>query len=120
VYFPPRGGRRIDIALVRAVPDSFVDALVGASSVTLDVERARGQHVAYVSLLESAGYAIAHIAADERHPDSVFVEDTAVVVQATAVIARSGAPARRGEGSGFLMRGSIYSATVRTHRRGVQ
>lgn len=87
----------MDTALVRGVPDSFIDALRGESGPALDADLARNQHGAYVTLLESAGYAIDAVAADERHPDSAFVEDTAVVVGSTAVVARSGAPTRRGE-----------------------
>lgn len=87
----------MDSALVRGVPDSFIDALRGGSGPALDADLAREQHGVYVALLESAGYAIEAVAADERHPDSVFVEDTAVVVGLTAVVARSGAPTRRGE-----------------------
>ena len=87
----------MDSALVRGVTDSFIDALRGGSGPALDADLAREQHGVYVALLESAGYAIEAVAADERHPDSVFVEDTAVVVGLTAVVARSGAPTRRGE-----------------------
>ena len=87
----------MDTALVRGVPDSFIDALRRKSGPALDADLARNQHGAYVAALESAGYAIETVAADERHPDSVFVEDTAVVVGSTAVIARSGALSRRGE-----------------------
>ncbi len=87
----------MDTALVRGVPDSFIDALRGRSGPALDADLARKQHGAYVALLELAGYAIEAVAADERYPDSVFVEDTAVVVGSTAVIAHSGAPSRRGE-----------------------
>ncbi len=87
----------MDSALVRGVPDSFIDALRRGSGPALDADLARKQHGVYVALLESAGYAIEAVAADERHPDSVFIEDTAVVVGLTAVVARSGAPSRRGE-----------------------
>jgi len=87
----------VDTALVRGVPDSFIDALRGGSGPALDADLARKQHGVYVALLESAGYAIEAVAADERHPDCVFIEDTGVVLRSTAVIARSGAPSRRGE-----------------------
>ncbi len=37
------------------------------------------------------------LAADERHPDGTFVEDTAVVAAGVAVASRPGAPTRAGE-----------------------
>lgn len=37
------------------------------------------------------------LAADERHPDGTFVEDTAVVAARVAVATRPGAPTREGE-----------------------
>jgi dimethylargininase len=48
-------------------------------------------------MLERAGYRIQFVAADEAHPDCVFIEDTVVVVGDVAVITRPGAPSRRGE-----------------------
>ena len=40
-----------------------------------------------------------HLPPDERHPDSTFVEDTAIVTSRGAVITRPGAPSRLGEAS---------------------
>ena len=87
----------MEVALVRDVPDSFEGALRAASGPALDPSLARKQHGEYVARLETAGYVIERIAADERHPDCVFVEDAAVVMGPVAVIARSGAASRRGE-----------------------
>jgi dimethylargininase len=63
----------------------------------IDIERAAGQHAAYVQRLREAGLTVYELAADPRLPDSVFVEDPAVVVDEVAVIARMGAESRRGE-----------------------
>ena len=87
----------LSTAVVRDVPDSFVEALRGESGPPLDADLARSQHGAYVSALRSAGYAIEMVAADEDHPDCVFIEDTAVVLGSVAVITRCAAPSRRGE-----------------------
>ena len=84
-------------ALVRPVPRSFARALVGRPGTRLDPVRAAQQHTGYVDVLRSAGYMIEEIPADDAYPDSVFVEDAAVVVGATAVATRSGAQSRRGE-----------------------
>jgi dimethylargininase len=49
--------------------------------------------------LEEAGHTIEVIPADEAQPDSVFIEDTAVIVGEVAVIARPREVSRRGETS---------------------
>lgn len=85
------------IALVRAVPDSFVDALVMGERPAIDLGRARSQHAAYRKLLEGDGYEVRVIVADEAYPDCPFVEDTAVVLDTVAVATRPGSPQRRGE-----------------------
>lgn len=89
-------------ALVRGIPDSFASALSAAPrEVAIDVALARVQHAAYVAALEAAGVTVVELPADERYPDCVFVEDTAVVAGEAggglALIARPGAPSRRGE-----------------------
>jgi dimethylargininase len=37
------------------------------------------------------------LGADERHPDSVFIEDTAVMIDRCAIVANPGMASRRGE-----------------------
>ncbi len=85
------------IALVRAVPESFPRALVQGQRPAIDLDRARAQHDSYRELLAGAGYEVVTVPADEEHPDCPFVEDTAVVLDTIAVVARPGAPERRGE-----------------------
>jgi len=87
-------------ALVRGVPDSFASALSAAprdASSQIDVPLARAQHAAYRAALEASGAEVVSLPADERFPDCVFVEDTAVIVDGLALITRPGAPSRRGE-----------------------
>ena len=86
-----------DHALLRELPNTFSHALVRKGSPKLDVARAREQHVNYQHHIESAGYQTTVLPADPRHPDCLFVEDAAVVVGQTVLIARSGAESRRGE-----------------------
>jgi dimethylargininase len=61
----------------------------------IDVALARAQHRAYVDALRVDR--VIQLPASEAHPDSCFVEDTAVVVGRRAAITRMGAPSRRGE-----------------------
>ena len=63
----------------------------------IDLDRARTQHRQYEECLAGLGCEITRLAAEPRLPDSVFVEDTAVVLDELAVIARPGARSRRAE-----------------------
>jgi dimethylargininase len=84
-------------ALIRPVPGTFDRALVQGSGPALDTRLAREQHDEYRRRLEEAGYIISVVPPDDAHPDCVFIEDTAVIIGSVAVIARPGAPSRRGE-----------------------
>jgi dimethylargininase len=65
--------------------------------VPIDVERARAQHDAYEWALVELGCTVRRIDAGPDLPDSVFIEDTAVLFPDAAVIARPGAETRRFE-----------------------
>lgn len=84
-------------ALLREVADTFDRAIVSDGGRAPDVARARRQHESYAAALRRAGYAIEIVAADNDHPDCVFIEDMAVVIGSVAVAARPGAEERRGE-----------------------
>lgn len=64
---------------------------------TIDVGRARAQHAIYVSTLEDLGLEVIRIGRDDSLPDSCFVEDTAVVHGAKALVSRPAKEARRRE-----------------------
>jgi dimethylargininase len=63
----------------------------------IDVELARRQHADYEALLAELGCEVERVAPAPELPDSVFVEDTAVVLDEIAVLTRPGAPSRRDE-----------------------
>lgn len=63
----------------------------------IDLARAAAQHAAYERFLEEMGARVISLAAEPELPDSVFVEDPAVVVDEVAVLTRMGAVSRRGE-----------------------
>ncbi len=86
------------IALTRPVSPTLADCeLTHLERVMIDVERAARQHAGYEAALRSLGVVIVPIAAAPDHPDAVFVEDTAIVLDDLAVITRPGAESRRGE-----------------------
>lgn len=88
------------VALVRRPPRSY-QAFHAARGVSIDLARAAAQHASYVKALRSAGLGIEAIEPDERYPDSVFIEDTAVVWRNRALRARM-TPHREGEQSAVI------------------
>ena len=65
--------------------------------VCIDVDVARAQHAAYEDALRGLGCVIERLPSLPDLPDSVFVEDTAVVLPELAIATRPGARSRRGE-----------------------
>jgi dimethylargininase len=61
------------------------------------VGRAAAQHAGYEAALEVAGCRLLAVPAAPELPDAVFIEDTAVVLDEVAVLARPGAASRRAE-----------------------
>ena len=55
------------------------------------------QHARYCEALRECGLSITTLEADLDHPDSTFVEDTAVVTARSAILTRPGARSREGE-----------------------
>ena len=84
-------------ALLREVASTFDRAIVSEAGRRPDIDLAREQHGVYARALANAGYDVEVIAADDDHPDCVFIEDTAVIVGSMAVVTRPGAAERRGE-----------------------
>lgn len=86
------------IALTREVSPAIAQCeLTHLERTPIDLETARAQHDAYERCLASAGCVVQRLAADAGMPDSVFIEDIAVVFEEIAVIARPGAASRRAE-----------------------
>ncbi len=86
------------VALTREVSPAIARCeLVHLDRRPIDVDLARAQHRAYEAALREAGCEVRTLPADPELPDSVFVEDTAVVLDEVAVITRPGAASRRPE-----------------------
>ncbi len=84
-------------AIVRDVPNTIGAGITTADLGQPDAEKAREQHRSYRAALEDCGVEVVELDPDDRYPDSVFVEDTAVVTDRCAIITNPGAPERRGE-----------------------
>lgn len=75
----------------------------------IDLAKAHAQHAAYRRALEAAGARVVLLEGSVAHPDGVFVEDTAVVLDELAIVTSMGTAARRGETSDV-------EAELRRHR----
>ncbi len=88
-------------AIVRTPGENFADGLTTVDFGKPDFPKVRAQHAAYCDALEQCGLRVARLDADLDHPDSTFVEDTAVLTAKSAILARPGAPSRIGEVAGI-------------------
>jgi len=85
-------------ALVRRPSARLADGLVThIDRRPVDADLAQHQWQRYVAALEEAGWQPVEVEPAQECPDSAFVEDTMLVYERTAVIARSGAASRRPE-----------------------
>jgi len=66
-------------AIVRPPAPNFADGLTSAGLCTPDYQQALEQHAASCDALEQCGLELIRLEADERYPDSCFVEDAAIV-----------------------------------------
>ena len=60
-------------------------------------EKALQQHDTYIAALKQCGVEVTVLEADERYPDSCFVEDPALITRKCAIITNPGAASRNGE-----------------------
>lgn len=84
-------------AIVREPARSVVHGLRSDLSAVPDFEGVVREHRAYVAALREVGLAVDVLPALEAFPDSVFVEDPALVFSEDAIVLRPGAAARREE-----------------------
>jgi len=86
------------IAIVRMPSSRLADGeLTHQERVPVDPDLAERQWEDYVGALRAEGFAIAEVPPAEELPDSVFVEDTLVIIDGTAIVTRPGAVSRARE-----------------------
>ena len=116
---PSSPQRHARIALTRKVSSAMARCeLTHQERAAIDVALAREQHEAYERTLRSLGRRIESLLEEPELPDSVFVEDTAVVLDEVAVITRPGAPSRRPETASIAAVLGIHRALVRIESPG--
>ena len=84
-------------AIVRIPGSNFDAGLTTASLGVPQFEDVLAQHALYCAALKECGLSLTMLEADLRHPDSTFVEDTAVLTRRGAILTRPGAKSREGE-----------------------
>lgn len=86
------------LAITREISQAIVNCeLTHLARVPINVDRARRQHAQYQAALRRLGVAVLSLPEQPELADSVFVEDTALVLDEFAVILRPGAESRRPE-----------------------
>ena len=84
------------VALTRLPCPALADcALTFLERQPIDIARALEQHAAYRGLLSELGYRVIALNARDDLPDSVFVEDAAIVLDEVAIVPRMGNEKRR-------------------------
>lgn len=85
-------------AFTRAVSPRLAECeLTHLERTAIDAARAAAQHADYKEALRDAGFEVTRLPDLADHPDGVFVEDTAILVDGHAVITRPGVNSRIGE-----------------------
>ena len=84
-------------AIVRTPGRSVVDGLRAGDHEGPAYEAVAAEHAAYVKALEAAGLSVEVLPPLEAFPDSMFVEDPALVFTEGAILLRPGAPSRMDE-----------------------
>jgi len=92
-----KGGFLFTKAIVRAPAANFAEGLTTVDMGVPDFDLAIEQHARYCQALAECGLALTALDVDPRHPDSTFVEDTAILTERGAILTRPGAASRLGE-----------------------
>jgi dimethylargininase len=87
-----------DSTFVRPPPNSYGECVsANPHSGEIDVTLAKAQHRHYCSILKESGIEVIALPPLENFPDSVFIQDSALLGSRDSVIGRFGETRRRGE-----------------------
>jgi len=102
--------RLFDLVFVRPPANTYAECVSTAPTRDeIDVYLAREQHGRYVSTLKEYGIDVVELPSLEDFPDSVFMQDPALLGSQRAIIGRFGESARRGEEE-------VFFDALRSHR----
>ena len=101
------------IAITRDVSSRFNECeITHIERTPIDVNIARAEHHEYVEALKQLGCQVIELPEEPDLPDSVFVEDTAIILDEVAVITRPGADSRKPETESLIRALSPYRPFV--------
>jgi dimethylargininase len=102
--------RLFDLVFVRPPANSYIKCVSSnPERISIDLSLAKKQHRNYVSLLKESGIRVIEFEPMEEFPDSVFMQDPALIGTRRSVIGRFGEVTRRGEEKALVN-------DIRTHR----
>ena len=102
------------LAVTRDVSPRFNECeITHIDRAPIDLGIARAQHHGYVQALKELGCAVLELPAEADLPDSVFVEDTAVILPDVALLTRPGADSRKPETDSIARAIAPYREIVR-------
>ena len=84
-------------AIVRKPCPNMVKGITSSRLGQPDYQNALRQHANYVDVLKKCGLQVTVLEGNDDFPDSVFVEDTALITSKCAIITNPGAQSRKGE-----------------------
>jgi dimethylargininase len=104
-----------DMLALTHAPSPNLDAceLTHQARVPIDHALAVRQHADYCAMLRDCGAEVRKLTANLAFPDSVFIEDTAIVLDEIAMLASMGAKSRRLEPAGIEPELRRYREVVR-------
>ena len=94
---------KYNFALVSRIANSFKErsSFDKQTTADIDIEKARREHEELVEALRRISVDVIELPCDELHPDGLFVDDIAVVINGTALICNppslTDKPSRQGE-----------------------
>lgn len=100
-------------ALCRAPARSVARGLHAVDHGAPDADEFAREHGSYVAALRATGADVTVLPAQEDFPDSVFIEDPALILKEVAIELRPGAPSRLGEAPALAADLALYGLEVR-------
>jgi len=101
------------LAITREISPRFNECeITHIDRTPIDLDIARAQHGGYVNALKALGCKVVELPAEADLPDSVFVEDTAFILDEVAVITRPGADSRKPETESIIRALSPYKELI--------
>ncbi|MBV6451932.1 MAG: N(G),N(G)-dimethylarginine dimethylaminohydrolase [Anaerolineales bacterium] len=102
------------IAVTRDVSPRFNECeITHIDRSPIDINIAQAQHHGYVQALKELGCAVLELPSEADLPDSVFVEDAAVILSEVALLTRPGADSRKPETESIARALAPYRELVR-------